>query len=41
VSGKDLPNNSVGTIQPERFVGPAFVIDCSEEAAADADFLLK
>jgi kynurenine formamidase len=41
VSGKDLPNNSVDTIQPERFVGPAFVIDCSKEAAANADFLLK
>jgi kynurenine formamidase len=40
VSGKDLPNNSVDTIQPERFIGPAFVIDCSKEAAADADFLL-
>jgi len=40
VSGKDLPNNSVDTIAPERFVGPAFVIDCSKESAADPDFLL-
>ena len=40
VSGKDLPNNAVDTIPPERFVGPAFVVDCSKEAAEDADFLL-
>ena len=40
VSGKDLPNNAVDTIAPERLIGPAFVIDCSKEAAADADFLL-
>ena len=40
VSGKDLPNNSVDTIQPERFVGAAFVVDCSRESAANADFLL-
>lgn len=40
ISGRDLPNNSTDTIPPERFVGPADVIDCSAEAAADADFLL-
>jgi len=40
VSGKDLPNNATDSIPPERFVGPACVIDCSKEAAADADFLL-
>jgi kynurenine formamidase len=40
VSGKDLPQNSVDTIAPERLVGPAFVIDCSKESAKDADFLL-
>jgi kynurenine formamidase len=40
VSGKDLPNNSTDTIAPERFIGPAFVIDCSMEAAKDPDFLL-
>ena len=40
VSGKDLPNNAVDTIPPERFVGPAFVLDCSKESAADPDFLL-
>ena len=40
VSGKDLPNNATDSIPPERFIGPAFVIDCSKEAARDADFLL-
>src|SRR5581483_5553775 len=40
VSGKDLPHNAVDTIPPERFVGPAFVLDCSEGAKNDADFLL-
>ncbi len=40
VSGKDLPNASVDTIPSRDFIGPAFVIDCSKEAAADADFLL-
>src|SRR5881227_1582116 len=40
VSGKDLPNNAVDTIAPERFVGAAFVLDCSEESKKDADFLL-
>lgn len=40
VTGKDLPNNSVDTIDPAHFVGPAIVIDASAEAAADADFLL-
>lgn len=40
VTGKDLPNNAVDTIPPERFIAPAAVIDCSREAAADADFVL-
>ncbi len=40
VSGKDLPNNAVDSIPPERFIGAAFVIDCSKQAAKDADFLL-
>src|SRR5207237_1401867 len=40
VSGKDLPNNAVDSIPPERFIGPAFVVDCSKQAVADADFLL-
>ncbi len=41
VTGKDLPNNSVDTIAPERFIAPAAVIDCSREAAADPDFTLN
>ena len=40
VSGKDLANNAVDSIPPGNFIGPAFVVDCSKEAAADADFLL-
>jgi kynurenine formamidase len=40
VSGKDLPNNAVDTIAPEKFIAPAAVIDCSAECKADADFLL-
>src|SRR5256714_1073600 len=40
ISGKDLPNNAVDSIAPERFIGPAFVIDCSKEAAQNADYLL-
>ena len=40
ISGKDLPNNATDSIPPERFIGPAFVIDCSKEAAKDPDFLL-
>jgi kynurenine formamidase len=40
ISGKDLPNNATDSIPPERFIGPAFVIDCSQPSAADADFLL-
>jgi kynurenine formamidase len=40
VSGKDLPHNATDSIPPERFIGPACVIDCSRESAADPDFLL-
>mgnify|MGYP006201552013 CR=1 FL=1 len=40
VSGKDLPNNATDSIPPEGFIGPACVIDCSKQSAADADFLL-
>jgi kynurenine formamidase len=41
ISGKDLPGNATDSIPPERFIGPACVIDCSREAAANADFLLS
>lgn len=40
VTGKELPNNAVDTIQPENFLAPACVIDCSAESAADPDFVL-
>lgn len=40
VSGRDLPNNATHSIPVENFIGPACVIDCSKEAAADPDFLL-
>jgi len=40
ISGRDLPNNAVDTIPVEHFIAPACVIDCSAEAARDADFLL-
>ena len=41
ISGRDLPNNAVDTIAVQNFIAPAVVIDCSREAAADADYLLS
>lgn len=40
VSGKNLPDNSLDTIQPSQFIAPAVVIDISAKAAADPDYLL-
>lgn len=40
VSGKDLPNNAVDTIDPRNFIAPASVVDCSKECAVDPDFTL-
>ncbi len=40
VTGKDLPNSSVDTIDPNGFVRPACVMDFSKDAAEDADFVL-
>lgn len=40
ISGKDLPNNTVETIEPRNFIAPACVIDCSREAAENEDFIL-
>ena len=40
ITGKDLANNTTDTIPAERFVGPACVIDVSEDVAQDEDFLL-
>lgn len=41
VSGKDLPANTVDALPPSDLIASAVVIDCSSEAAADADFLLE
>lgn len=40
ISGRDYQNGGTDTIEPERFVAPAFVIDCSREAATNPDFVL-
>lgn len=40
VTGKDLPDNTTDKVSPQSFVAPCVVIDCHEQAAADADFLL-
>ena len=40
VSGKDLPNNTVDSIPPKKFVGPACVIDVSAESARNPNYLL-
>ena len=40
ITGKDLPHNACDTIVPDRFVGPACVIDVEKEVAANNDFLL-
>jgi kynurenine formamidase len=40
VTGKDLPENSCDTIPPQRFIGPACVINVTQEVALDPDFLL-
>jgi kynurenine formamidase len=39
ITGRDLPNNSVDTIDPANFVAPACVIDCSRETSANPDFV--
>jgi kynurenine formamidase len=40
-TGRDLPLNSVDTLPPAHMIAPACVIDCSKQAALDADFLLS
>jgi kynurenine formamidase len=40
ITGKDLPANACDTIPARRFVGPACVIDVTEDVAANPDFLL-
>lgn len=41
ITGRDLPHNTTDTIPPDRFVGPAVVIDVSDEVRADEDFCLS
>lgn len=38
VTGKDHPNNSVDTVDPQKFLAPACVIDASSEVAANPDW---
>ncbi len=40
ISGRDLPNNTTDTIPPRQFVGPACVIDVTNEVASNEDYLL-
>lgn len=40
VTGKDLPDNATDTIPVGSFVGPACVLDVTEDVADDPDFLL-
>jgi len=41
VTGQDLPDNATDTLPPERFIGPAVVIDAVAEAENDPDFLMS
>jgi kynurenine formamidase len=41
ITGRDLPNNATDSIPAENFVATASVIDCSREAAENADYLLN
>lgn len=40
VTGKDHPNNATHNIPVDRFIGPACVIDVSQQARQNVDFLL-
>jgi len=40
ITGRDLPDNATDTLPPGSLIAPACVIDCSAQAARDADFLL-
>jgi kynurenine formamidase len=40
ITGKDLPDNRCDTIPPRRFIGPACVIDVTQDVAMYPDFLL-
>ncbi|RMD86850.1 MAG: cyclase family protein [Alphaproteobacteria bacterium] len=40
VTGRDLPNNAVDTLDTRHFIAPACVVDCTKEVAADKGFIL-
>lgn len=40
VTGRQLPENATDTISPGAFLGPACVLDITQESAADPDFLV-
>jgi kynurenine formamidase len=40
VTGKDLPDNACDTIPARRFVGPACVVDVTDDVERDPDFVL-
>ncbi|MDW4500338.1 aminotransferase class V-fold PLP-dependent enzyme [Sulfitobacter sp. D35] len=40
LSGKDFPDGFTDTLDVQRLIAPANVIDCSADCAADSDFLL-
>jgi kynurenine formamidase len=40
ITGKDLPDNACDTIPPQRFIGPACVIDVTRAVDHDEDYLL-
>jgi kynurenine formamidase len=41
VTGRDLPAAHTDTIDVQRLIAPACVVDCSSEAAVDEDFILE
>lgn len=41
VTGRDLANGTVDCLDPQRFVAPACVIDCSQACAQNPDYLLS
>ena len=40
LSGKDFPDGFTDTLDLQRVIAPANVFDCSQQSAADSDFLL-
>jgi kynurenine formamidase len=40
ITGRDLPNNTTDTIPVNQFIGPACVIDVTNDVAANEDYLL-